>query len=156
MQIDILNNPLVRLTSLISLSSFSVRLSFACCRSSSTFLFFPLQSSMSSRRPIYKMKHLEKYSLLKFSISIGWTSKIIYLDKVLRVNKWQQKKIMYLTIVGTPETLLVSALPIIWSTSFSKFSIRSSCDALSFDFRSCCRSRSWNLWLISLISLGAP
>ena len=141
MQIDILNNPLVRLTSLISLSSFSVRLSFACCRSSSTFLFFPLQSSMSSRRPIYKMKHLEKYSLLKFSI---------------RVNKWQQWKIMYLTIVGTPETLLVSALPIIWSTSFSKFSIRSSWDALSFDFRSCCRSRSWNLWLISLISLGAP
>ena len=142
MQIDILNNPLVSPTSLISLSSFSVRLSFACCRSSSTFLFFPLQSSMSSRRPIYKMKHLEKYSLLKFSI--------------FRVNKWQQKKIMYLTIVGTPETLLVSALPIIWSTSFSKFSIRSSCDALSFDFRSCCRSRSWNLWLISLISLGAP
>ena len=126
-QIDILNNPLIRLTSLISLSSFSVRLSFACSRSSSTFLFFPLQSSMSSRRPIYKMKHLKKYSLLMFSI---------------RVNKWQQRKIMYLTIVGTPETLLVSALPIIWSTSFSKFSIRSSCDALSFDFRSCCRSRS--------------
>ena len=143
-QIDILNNTIIRLTSLISLSSFSVRLSFACCRSSSTFLFLPLISSMSSRRPIYKMRRLEKNSLLRFSM-LKWS-----------ISTKQQKKTMYHTIVGTPETLLVSALPIIWSTSFSKFSIRSSCDALSFDFRSCCLSRSWNLWLISLISLGAP